>query len=91
MPEPHLALECDVNAKSKYETTPLHRAASEGHTEVVKILLKAGAKVNAKNNRGRTPLDYARQKQIKQLLRKHGAKTGKELDAEAKQKKQGKQ
>ncbi len=75
--------------------TPLHVAAHCGNTEVVKVLLKAGANVHAKAKDGRTPLDRTKDKltyvdpkqldECAQLLRKHGAKTGAELDAEAKQ------
>ncbi len=78
----------DVNAKTKYGTTPLHWAAFKGNTEMVKILLKAGAEVNARDKDGETPLDSAHKEEMIDLLRKHGAKTGAELDAEAKQGKQ---
>ena len=45
--------------------TPLHIAASHGHLEVVKILLEAGANVNAKNNSGMKPEDLASGASIK--------------------------
>ena len=57
----------------------------------------AGAKLNAKGTYGTTPLDMIRYgrhlidakklDECAKLLRKHGGKTGKELDAEAKQNK----
>ena len=86
-----------VNAKDEDGWTLLHRAANGGRTEAIKILLEAGAKVNAKDKRGFTPLDWGISiiideeefpRKVVRLLRKHGAKTGKELDAEAKQGKQ---
>jgi ankyrin repeat protein len=43
--------------------------------------------VNAKDNAGTTPLDWAigfQRFEIADLLRKHGGKTGKELKAEGK-------
>ena len=65
--------------------TPLHTHAGEGRKEVVKILINAGADVNAKYGNGRTPLDKAkRHPAIADLLRKHGGKTRKELKAEDK-------
>ena len=65
--------------------TPLHTHAVEGRKEVVKILINAGANLNAKNTFDQTPLDMARnQPEIVDLLRKHGAKTGEELKAEGK-------
>jgi len=77
-----------VNVKGELGETPLHYAAYVGHSEVAEMLLKAGADVNA-NKDGHTPLDWAiigaNDEIIRQLLRKHGAKTGAELDAEAKQ------
>lgn len=39
--------------------TPLHCAAREGRIEVVELLLKAGAQVNAADDHGRTPLHCA--------------------------------
>jgi len=68
--------------------TPLHYAADEGHTEVVELLIANGADVNAKNDEGGTPLDWAEccadKKETVDLLRKHGGKTGEELKTEGK-------
>ena len=83
----HLAAGTDVNAKNKYEWTPLHSAAFSGHKEIAEILIAEGADVNAKDNNGGTPLDVAiqlKRTEIADLLRKHGVKTGKELKAEGK-------
>ena len=41
--------------------TPLHRAAGAGHTEVVRLLVAAGANVAAKNAMGRTVRQLADQ------------------------------
>jgi len=41
-------------------TTPLHEAAKQGHTEITKLLLQAGADRNAKNANGEAPLDLAK-------------------------------
>ena len=76
-------------------------AAFRGETEVVMVLIEAGAEVNAKDNDDKTPLDYTKLRgkypsgrpwpdpkkhdECAKLLRKHGAKTGAELAAEAKQ------
>ena len=49
-----------------------------------KMLIEHGAEVNAKDKRGWKPPDEASGTGMKELLRKHGAKTGAELDAEAK-------
>jgi ankyrin repeat protein len=35
---------------------PLHEAAMGGHKDVAELLLANGADVNARNNRGETPL-----------------------------------
>ena len=71
----------DLNALSKCGLTPLHVQAQEGEDtgslEVMGALLKAGANPNIADNRGMTPLAYARQRdeQAKiSLLRAHGAK-----------------
>lgn len=50
----------DVNVRHKtYQGTPLQYAANEGHAEVVKILLKGKASIDAKDSIGRTPLMWA--------------------------------
>jgi len=89
-----LAAGANVNAKDEYGDTPLHNAALMGHKEIVEILINANADVNAKNNaNNQTPLDNAQMnarlghqsnKEIADLLRKHGGKTGEELKAEGK-------
>jgi cytohesin len=82
-----IAKGADVNAKDKYDMTPLHPAAGRGHKEVVELLIAKGADVNARDEDGDTPLDWAdrrNQTATTALLRKHGGKTGEELKAEGK-------
>ncbi len=60
-------------------STPLHCACWKGHEEVARVLLEAGADVNAENANehwGTTPLHaaaHANQKKIAELLIAHGA------------------
>ena len=60
--------------------TGLHLAASEGHLEIVKLLLAAGLKnVNPFDRRGHTPLDDAKTRKYKkvyELLKTKGGMTG---------------
>ena len=81
----------DVNAKNEEGYTPLHYAASNGHKEVTELLIAKGADVNAKIADGWTALDEVTHPdnpnasaETAELLRKHGAKTGDELEAEDK-------
>ena len=73
----HLAAGTDVNAKNKYETTPLHHAAIKGHMEIAELLIEKGADVNAKGAvMGGTPLHEAAitgSKEIVELLIANGA------------------
>ena len=74
----------DVNNSNTYGVTCLVVATHLGKVQVVEILIEAGADVN-KIDKKRTPLDYAIKNKFKEcieLLRKHGAKTGAELDKE---------
>ena len=69
----------DVNAKHpNYGDTPLHVAVKNQHKDVVKLLISSGADINAKNKYRETPLDLAKQKEVAVLLKKNGAKSGKE-------------
>ena len=87
----------NVNLKDKIGMTPLHLAALGGHKEATKIIIDSGALLNPINIYRETPLDAAlknfkidsqkvklNKKDIADLLRKHGGKTGEELKAEGK-------
>jgi ankyrin repeat protein len=52
--DPNMANDRDSDGQ-----TPLHWAASRGHTEVAKLLLASNAEVNAESNSGETPLQLA--------------------------------
>ena len=73
--------------------TPLYAAAIDGHREIAELLIAKGADVNAKDSIGMTALDWAladivddkaATKKTADLLRKHGGKTGEELEAKGK-------
>ena len=69
-----------VAGKASYRV--LHKAVRAGDKKMVAFLIQQGAKVNPWSIDG-TPLDFAIKNKyfdIEQLLREHGAKTGKELE-----------
>ncbi|MBR4508599.1 MAG: ankyrin repeat domain-containing protein [Elusimicrobiaceae bacterium] len=71
-----IAKGADVNIKDDYGRTPIFNASEEK----VKLLIAAGADVNVRDVSGMTPLDYATtDEEIKKLLIKQGAKSGKDL------------
>jgi ankyrin repeat protein len=83
----------DVNAKNKWGSVPLHSAVNGGvqATGIAELLIAAGADVNTKDDDGVTPLNLCARttrhkwsKEMGDLLRKHGGKTGEELKAEGK-------
>jgi ankyrin repeat protein len=58
-----LASGVDINEKNeRWGDTALHVASHEGRIDAVKLLVKRGAKVDARSNHNRTPLDYAASK-----------------------------
>jgi ankyrin repeat protein len=68
-----------VQARESDGSTPLHYAAWKGHPEAAKLLLDAGAEVDAQNEGGHwggTPLHaaaHANQRAVAELLLAHGA------------------
>ena len=74
-----------VQTTAKAPDISIIEAAFRGNLEAVKQYIAAGTDVNAKNDGGRTPLDYAKRKpEIAALLRKHGGKTSEESKAAGK-------
>ena len=73
----------EVNAKGLADWTPLHLAAHNNNEQIVQLLIAKGAEVNLYTSPGfgGTPLDVADGETIA-ILRKHGGKTGEELNAE---------
>ncbi|MBY0353600.1 ankyrin repeat domain-containing protein [Candidatus Babeliales bacterium] len=57
-----------IDRLGKFGESALHIAAENGHTEMVKILLDAGASPEALTREGLTPLHYAANCAIMQLL-----------------------
>ena len=69
----------NIDEKDNYGETPLMKAVYRGRSELVELLLRAGADVNAYYNRYNTALDYAEQKNdehVIYILRTAGAKRG---------------
>ena len=58
----------DLDFQNRKGQTALHRAAIRGKRFVVPLLLDAGASIELEDKTGKVPLDYARNKLIKQLL-----------------------
>ena len=54
-----LAWGADVNARGEAGYTPLHEAASHGHSDVVDVLIAAGASKSSATEEGETPATFA--------------------------------
>jgi ankyrin repeat protein len=60
--------------------TPLHTAARSDNFFAAKLLLESGANVMQKDIDGKTPLDSAKSREMKNMLKKHGAVEKKNAD-----------
>jgi ankyrin repeat protein len=68
-----LLIDNNINLKDADGRTLLMIAVESGNTEIVRLLIKSGAKVNAKNKEGYTVLMHARNDAIVKLLISSGA------------------
>jgi hypothetical protein len=57
-----LAQGADVNMEQAGGYTPLHQAAAAGQEELTRMLLEAGADPGCRCHQGKTPADYARER-----------------------------
>jgi ankyrin repeat protein len=67
-----------INAADEAGDTPLHLACHNGQTDLVKVLVDAGAELDLTNERGMTPLRwaiYSQKEDIVKVLLDRGAKT----------------
>lgn len=71
-----IAKGADVNIRDKDENnaTLLMNVCEDDNFELVKILLEAGANPNLKDEDGETAMQKTKSEEIKQLLKKYGAK-----------------
>lgn len=84
VPEYLVSKGADVNVKAKGGWTPLMEAAAKGKPEIVRLLIRSRADVNAKSDDGRTAAGYASLmviddpsspfREIVEMLKKAGAK-----------------
>ena len=56
------------NAPNKNGWTPIHKAAMNGYTEIVKILVSLTENPNAPNNDEETPSSVAKNAEIRRIL-----------------------
>ncbi len=68
-----LANGVDVNATNREGETPLHLAAMYDYIDGVKALVASGANINASTG-GKTPLDGASNKEVREFLIRSGAR-----------------
>lgn len=54
-----LYFKAEIGIRDRNHATPLHNAAIKGHTDVVKVLIGAGAKCSLKDKDGYNALDLA--------------------------------
>jgi ankyrin repeat protein len=63
----------DATNKRWRQFTALHRAAERGHTEIVRLLIARGSKVDAKDKNDSPPLTFAHKLEVIELLVANGA------------------
>lgn len=69
----------DINIPDIMGMSPLMWAAKDGNMKLIEYLVEHGANVNAQNNNSRTVIEVAMAQEVKEYLKKKGAKTSQEL------------
>ena len=57
-----MSAKAEIDPTDKLKTTPLHLAAKEGHVTAVETLIKHGANLGLRDQRGFNALDWAIEK-----------------------------
>ncbi|KAJ8612585.1 hypothetical protein CTAYLR_009802 [Chrysophaeum taylorii] len=71
----HLVVHLRLDPNARVDgATPLHAAAERGFADILEVLLEAGARPNARDANGATPLDVAGAEDAASVLRAHGAR-----------------
>ena len=71
--------EHDIQERTQKQINQDNQIELTQKIKIIQILLKAGSEINQRDWVGRTPIDYASNNQIKNILMEHGAKSGKDL------------
>ena len=68
-----LKYRADLSFANRKGMTVLHRAVIQGKKQIIPLLIEAGANIDARDKAGKRPKDYARNKLIREMLRRgHG-------------------
>jgi ankyrin repeat protein len=59
---------CQTNKQKNWGYTALMCASYNNHIEIAKLLINAGAKLDIRNNKGETALDFAKQQNHKEMI-----------------------
>lgn len=70
-----------MNTKDASGWTPLHVASAHNDVELVRLLLNRGARVNATDNQGHSPLKWARETGSRDVFTYLKNQGGKEFDS----------
>ena len=67
----------NINAQTRNGVSAMHTSSKAGYLSVLKILLAAGGNINIRDEKGKTPLSYARKfkrKKVAQYLVENGGR-----------------
>ncbi len=71
----------ELNTKDASGWTPLHVASAHNDVELVRLLINRGARLNATDNQGHSPLKWARETGSRDVFSYLKSQGGKEFDS----------